>query len=126
MQIFIFKIGASNHYGYAVWYNFFSIPLLGTTLFVILSHISYPRVLHTLLATLSDCAFGVYLLHELLLLPLLRQFGDISDKSGFVLVGTCMIYIACVLLVLLFGLLPIGRKLFLRKSKSRKTDAQNA
>lgn len=120
MQIVTFKIGVLISYGYVIWYNFFTVPLLSIALFIALSGIHYPQWLHKSLINLSSCSFGVYLLHELLLIPILNQLGDISDKSTFVLIWTFIIYFACVLMIQFISLFPFGDKLFLRKVKCVK------
>lgn len=63
-QIFFYRRGIV----YNVWYDFFLVPICASSIFLLLIRFKWTIVSAKLLRELSSCAFGVYLVHEIILI----------------------------------------------------------
>lgn len=105
----------SLNYQYGLWYDFFLMPILGSCVFLSFMKLKWPIVMHSVLTQLSTCAFGIYLLHELILMPCIRKIGDVYDKSTEVVVLSIGVYFVSFVIVEILSLVPNLNKLFIKK-----------
>lgn len=66
--------------GYAVWYDFFTMPIMGVSLFLLLKKLDVPS-LQWIENKIAICSFGIFLIHEPVLLVLNRYLKSQSSNS---------------------------------------------
>lgn len=92
-------------------------PLLGAAVFLILMNIRLPKRLNCIAARFSICSFGIYLLHDMILMCLVQKIGIRGDKSAEVILLAVGTYILSYLIVEILSKIPRVGMLFLKKSK---------
>ncbi len=99
-----------------VWYSFVTMPLLGVCVFILLSWIHLPAKLSCIAEHLASCAFGIFLVHELLLMPAVRTLGSVPHPYLETIVLSVLCYGASFILVKNLSRIPVFAFLFLKKS----------
>ena len=113
IQIWLFSRGQE----YCVWYNFASMPLIGLALFVLLNKSHPEGFVKKIFGEISNCSFGMYLVHMPLMILLMKVFWT-GHLSLTTVLDTIIIFIVSILVVTLIGRIPkVGKILFLRRQK---------
>ena len=111
-QISLFSIG----YRYMVWYDFFTEPFLGMIVFCLLLQLKVNNGSKILLTSMAASVFGVYLIHEVILLPIIDLLRPFIGRSLLTIIMSIGVSILSFCLVELLNLIPhCGKILFLRK-----------
>ena len=101
---------------YTVWYDFVLMPPLGILVFLLLAQ-KKKVVCNRLFYRISVSAFGIYLIHELIMVPFIDIMGTTLSKAAEVIVITIGTFIISFLVVEIISLIPkVGKILFLRKN----------
>lgn len=98
-----------------VWYNYYMMPLIGAGIFITLMNIKFPSWIELPAKRLSICSFGIYLLHDMLLVVEIRNIGVLDDKSTEVVVLAVGIYLLSYLIVEGISKIPHVEAIFLKK-----------
>ena len=117
-QILMFSKGNE----YRVWYNFFTLPLISAVIFLILKKIQTAKGLKRLIVLISNCAFGVFLVHVPLMMISVRYINT-SHLPLTVLLNLLIVFAVSVALVAVLCMIPgnFGRVVFLyRRPKPQK------
>ena len=110
VQLFMYAHGTP----YNVWYSYFTLPLLGCCVFLLLYTAKPPQRLCGLATVLAENSFGIYLVHD----PILLMLAKIGLRQGSTLelvVLSVGIYAASFALVWCLSLIPHVGHLFMRK-----------
>ncbi len=91
-----------KQYAYNVWYNYFSMPLIGIAWFLLLKNVQL-KIGKSIITQTSMCSFGIYLLHRPVQMIIIRWIEKIGDKSiemivnvvGTYLLTFCIVWIIC-------------------------------
>lgn len=108
VQIFMYEHGAP----YNVWYSYFTLPLLGCCVFLLLYTVKIPRRIQSTAAVLSRNSFGIYLIHEPILMILTRGAMGNALKLAVLSFG---IYVVSFALVWGLSLIPHVGRIFMQK-----------
>ncbi|MBR5932096.1 MAG: acyltransferase [Lachnospiraceae bacterium] len=112
VQFYFFGKG----YRYLVWYTFFTMPLIGALLFCLLAQIRPGKVLGTIVVPVSLSAFGIYLIHELIVIPAADLLGPHLGNLAEIIILTVGAFLISFILVELISRIPhVGKTLFFRK-----------
>ncbi|EFB76446.1 hypothetical protein SUBVAR_05365 [Subdoligranulum variabile DSM 15176] len=98
-----------------VWYNFFSLPIMSSLLFIRLKGIHLGNLL-SFIQSLSLCSFGIYLLHYPLLMIFYRHLG--TDCNPFIWSISLALITYCIAFLLVYAISKFfhcGQILFLKK-----------
>lgn len=90
-------------------------PLIGAGIFITLMNIKFPSWIELPAKRLSICSFGIYLLHDMLLVVEIRNIGVLDDKSTVVVVLAVGIYLLSYLIVEGISKIPHVEAIFLKK-----------
>lgn len=104
----------SLNYEYSLWYDFYLMPILGGCVFLLCTRLKMIKV-EGIITELSKCAFGIYLIHELILMICLRKIENILDQSTLVIVLSIVIYFVSFLIIEILSLIPKLNNIFLKK-----------
>ena len=105
--------------GYAVWYNFFTMPIIGVSLFLLLIKIDIPS-LQWIENNISICSFGIFLIHEPILFMLNRYLKLWNNNSIKTVVLFIFTFSISYCLVRVSTLIPRLSALFLIKGQINK------
>lgn len=100
---------------YSVWYNNAFLPLTAICLFSLLKNVELKPIAAGFVSQISKCSFGIFCVHELVLLPLLGIIGEKShnyQKLTILFTGT---FVISFIIVKLLGMIPKVKTLFLMK-----------
>lgn len=100
-----------------VWYDYFSMPIIGIAWFLLLKIMKLKKW-KSIVTQLSMCSFGVYLLHIPVKIIIMRWIEKIGDKSTELIVNVIATYLLTTCIVWLVCRIPgLGKILFLYKEK---------
>ena len=117
-QIFLYN----KEYAYTVWYTFFTMPIIGAFVFCLLMQIRPGKILGSIVISIAQCAFGIYLIHELCIIPAVDLFGHLLDNSTEVIVLSIGAFLISYGIVKVVSLIPFcGKILFLKKASNIET-----
>lgn len=105
----------SANIAYNVWYDFPTLPIIGICMFIPLMQIKWRIPIQSIWFRLSSCAFGIYLLHELILIPSVQFIGEVPYKSIKVVLISITTYLLSFLSVEMLSMVPYINHLFLKK-----------
>lgn len=108
-----FYLRSVNH-AYNVWYDFFTLPVCSFCIFCLIFNKNIPAKYSHILAELSLCSFGVYLIHELVLKTVI-SFLSFHSLELSVMAQCIVISFLSFLIVHLLSRIPIFSHLFLHK-----------
>ena len=96
-----------------VGYDFFLLPIVSASAFALLKRIRIVSGFKKCCKKFSECSFGIYLLHVMFLMPLLRIAGDILHGPGMAVLCAIGLYLISFLLTWVLSLIPgVGKVLF--------------
>lgn len=99
-----------------VWYSFFTMPLLGAFIFLLLNKIPISKSITKFVTRLSTCSFGIYLVHNLICLPCVRYVKNVQNKYFCVIVLSLLIYFCSFIIVELLSKISFFKFIFLKKN----------
>lgn len=109
--------------GYAVWYDFFTMPIVGVSSYLLLKRMGTTLIRHRMVNNISICSFGIYLIHEPVLKVLNRYMSSWNNNNSVktVVLFACTFSISyCI--VRLAALMPKVSPLFLIKGQLNKAE----
>lgn len=103
-----------------VWYDFFSLPIMSSLLFIRLKEIHLENLFSanflSFIRSLSLCSFGIYLLHYPLLMIFYQKLA--TNSNPFILTIPLTFFTYCITFLLVYAISKIshcGQILFLKK-----------
>lgn len=102
------------NYDYSLWYDFYLLPLLGICVFALFIREKQNTKMRCIFTEISKCAFGIYLVHELILILCIENI-KINDKSLTIIILSIIVYLISFFMVEILSLIPKIRYLFLKK-----------
>lgn len=123
---FVFTVIIQNYadmhgYSYNVWYDSATLLVAGLSIFVLLSRARLnPR---GLVRSISVASFGIYLIHNLILIPLKRYYQPgMSSVSRLAVVFAATFFMAWALVLIVERIAPLAQLLLFQKSFENKSD----
>ena len=111
MQIRIYATG----YMYSIWYNNFLLPVMGTCMFLEMEKIHLKSACSKIVRRLSTDAFGVFLLHEPVLMVMMRYAGGPSGRAEDVVLVEILVSAISFAAVELLSAIPFMKTAFLKR-----------
>lgn len=113
----------SREIAYNVWYDFLFLPVISIILFLVLLNRKYKGYVIPMVTQISGCSFGIYLIHELIILPGIKEMKKAGYLTDLFAIGTAAGTIVCTIIffILAFSIVKILSKnsymahLFLKK-----------
>lgn len=100
-------------YAYNIWYDNVLLPLIAAGVFLLLTRVPIAQGVRGALRRLSGSAFGIYLIHVILLQQYLWHIGPTAYGGLDVLLLLCIGYLGSLAIAMIAGRTRIGRLLLM-------------